>query len=473
MTPERWQRIVRICEQALERNGAEREEFLRDLSEADAELRAEVQSLLRFDRTSRGVLETGRTVAGASETDRSVGLSARSTGGGATSTSPRIMTLFRAVREHWWRLVLGVISVIPFAAAVVAVHVIWRHGGQAPSPGWTVDVGRVVITEIDAGGPAGGKLRPGDRIVAIDGDRRVAVLGTYWKLGQLRPGQSYDIEFEREGSVHRVALEYRVVPTGDRWTSLCRTLVGLIWAILGLVIGFVRPRMRTAQLVALAALSVGTMVIRASMYSLVPFMTPAAAGFYGVLLLGTAPAIALMYHAVYRFPPGAASGRFWSAALAIVYLAAGLHFLYSLLIGARYFGGPDVAMALEGALNSSQAFSPALSSALTGFTIVLTIAVAARNFTTAAHGDDRRRIKWILLAIGVSSAAELVHALFQVGPTGVIGPLADLMTITVPLAFAHGILRHRVFDIAVVIRIGLQYLLARNAVRLLVAGPKP
>src|SRR5262245_30281324 len=109
MTPERWQRIVRICEQALARTGVEREEFLRDLSEADAELRVEVQSLLRFDGTSSRALETSPAVVRANELGRSLGLNGRPTDGVAAPASPLLLTRFRPVREHWWRLILGVV----------------------------------------------------------------------------------------------------------------------------------------------------------------------------------------------------------------------------------------------------------------------------------------------------------------------------------------------------------------------------
>ena len=47
----------------------------------------------------------------------------------------------------------------------------------------------------------------------------------------------------------------------------------------------------------------------------------------------------------------------------------------------------------------------------------------------------------------------------------------DLFTVVIPIAFSYAIVRHRILDIAIVVRIGLQYLLARNALRIAVAAP--
>src|SRR5262245_47172195 len=47
MTPERWQQIKHLCERALERAPEARPAFLIEACAADAELRAEVESLLQ------------------------------------------------------------------------------------------------------------------------------------------------------------------------------------------------------------------------------------------------------------------------------------------------------------------------------------------------------------------------------------------------------------------------------------------
>src|SRR5262245_34520070 len=46
MTPDRWARIDQLLDEALERPGAERPAFLREVCGADDDLRSEVESLL-------------------------------------------------------------------------------------------------------------------------------------------------------------------------------------------------------------------------------------------------------------------------------------------------------------------------------------------------------------------------------------------------------------------------------------------
>ena len=47
----------------------------------------------------------------------------------------------------------------------------------------------------------------------------------------------------------------------------------------------------------------------------------------------------------------------------------------------------------------------------------------------------------------------------------------NLATVVIPISFGYAIIKHHVFDITFVVRRGLQYLLARNALRVLLALP--
>src|SRR5262249_39121543 len=49
--------------------------------------------------------------------------------------------------------------------------------------------------------------------------------------------------------------------------------------------------------------------------------------------------------------------------------------------------------------------------------------------------------------------------------------LASALSLLVPVAFAYAVVKDRLFDVEVVVRRGVQYLLARNAVRALVLLP--
>jgi tRNA A-37 threonylcarbamoyl transferase component Bud32 len=84
--------------------------------------------------------------------------------------------------------------------------------------------------------------------------------------------------------------------------------------------------------------------------------------------------------------------------------------------------------------------------------------------------DEKRRVRVLLAgtAISLASSIATVWKLHRVG-FGLTNStlwilLIHPLTLAAPLAFAYAIVRHRVFDIRVIIRQGLQYALARGAV---------
>jgi serine/threonine protein kinase/tetratricopeptide (TPR) repeat protein len=58
MDPERWQRVKRLCQEALECDESRRAVFLAQACGGDAALHQEIESLLAFDERGRGFLET-------------------------------------------------------------------------------------------------------------------------------------------------------------------------------------------------------------------------------------------------------------------------------------------------------------------------------------------------------------------------------------------------------------------------------
>ena len=59
LDPQRWREIEAVFQDALERPEAERDGFVLAACEGDDELRAEVESLLRFDEPGRELLDKG------------------------------------------------------------------------------------------------------------------------------------------------------------------------------------------------------------------------------------------------------------------------------------------------------------------------------------------------------------------------------------------------------------------------------
>jgi hypothetical protein len=108
-------------------------------------------------------------------------------------------------RSAFMWLVLLLCAVYASLFAWVALVTV-RYYGTVKAPGWhagaTNDGWFVSLVEAD--GAAAGKIAVGDRLVALDGDERAAVLGTLL-FDNVPGGHSYRVDLERHGS--RVSVE--------------------------------------------------------------------------------------------------------------------------------------------------------------------------------------------------------------------------------------------------------------------------
>ena len=57
MTPERWQEVEKLCQEALELKESQRKAFVEKACAGDENLRQEVESLLKYDRRGGGFIE--------------------------------------------------------------------------------------------------------------------------------------------------------------------------------------------------------------------------------------------------------------------------------------------------------------------------------------------------------------------------------------------------------------------------------
>jgi eukaryotic-like serine/threonine-protein kinase len=88
------------------------------------------------------------------------------------------------------------------------------------------------------------------------------------------------------------------------------------------------------------------------------------------------------------------------------------------------------------------------------------------NYRRLSDATERRRVRILVLGIAVIVfvTLPLTFALFVPGGSPAWSySLAVVSALALPASFAHAILRHRLFDIRVIIRQGLQYAMARNA----------
>ncbi len=97
------------------------------------------------------------------------------------------------------------------------------------------------------------------------------------------------------------------------------------------------------------------------------------------------------------------------------------------------------------------------------------VVVLVISYRRLSDQNARRRVRVLMVGTAISLAAAIIGVWMHnfVG-YGMGSVLFSPFILACPLAFAYAILRHRTFDIQVIIRLGLQYALARGAVLALV-----
>jgi len=394
-------------------------------------------------------------------------------------------------RPPFQRIVLGLGAglALLFAAAFVLVA---RHGGREGRLGWQpapAPDGGVVVAGVDLPGPAAGALAPGDRVMAVDGDRRVSWASFGWLIEPLTPGRHYALRVARDG----LELEMRLpvmasTRPGWEWTAIVRAVVALLLCTTGLTVGLLRPEQRAARLYSLAVL------LSAPIF----FANPLLLDMLRSGLLGRGEALvvwlcrvhspfhgAIGYHFAQEFPRGSNRSGGWRSSRILFYLwAAVVCALYNVEYYFMIFR-PDRAVAFtwqhpllwRGLFALDSLFGPVIFAAIPA-AIVL-------NAREEMSPGELRRMRWALFGALVAFLPLL--ALFTLrfvqevllSGTRLISPetesvldnLAFLCLAVAPITLAYAVVKHRVFGIRIVIRRGLRYLLARNVLRAVLLLP--
>ena len=109
-------------------------------------------------------------------------------------------------RFFWFVLVSSAILLGIFAFQLFQIL---SSGDILCGPGWSADASPSgwIVGNVQPDGPAFGKLRHGDRLLAIDGDLRAARIGTFWFLNPKAAGECYTVEVQRASN--RIDIELR------------------------------------------------------------------------------------------------------------------------------------------------------------------------------------------------------------------------------------------------------------------------
>jgi hypothetical protein len=384
---------------------------------------------------------------------------------------------------------LGAGLALLFAAAFVLVA---RHGGREGRLGWSpapAPDGSVLVAGVDLAGPVAAALAPGDRVIAVDGDRRVSWASFGWLIEPLTPGHDYALRVARDGRELEVRLPVMAsTRPGWEWTAIVRAVVALLLCTTGLTVGLLRPEQRAARLYSLAVL------LSAPIF----FANPLLLDMLRSGLLGRGEALvvwlcrvhspfhgAVGFHFAQEFPRGGNRGRGWRSARFLFYLWAAV---VCVLYNAEYYFmifRPDRAVAFiwqhpflwRALFALDSLFGPVIFAA-----IPAAIVLNAREETSPG---ELRRMRWAF--VGALVAFVPVTALFTLRfvqevllsgtrlisseTESVLDNLAFLFLAVAPITLAYAVVKHRVFGIRIVIRRGVRYLLARNVLRAVLLLP--
>ena len=398
------------------------------------------------------------------------------------------MILMRGKSLFFWTAVF-VGSLLLGALALEAVNA-FRLGRYEKRLGWQMAprAGGWVIYQVEPGGPAAGKLQIGDRLLAMDGDERVARIGPYWKVDHAAPWSSYTLEIQRGSERLKFDLTFPVRKNNETlvWLFL-HLLVASAFLITGMLIALYKPDEHTARLGATVSLLTSAFILSLASNPLGDMLR----GFslWVSLALGAVfplhIAFAYLFTADFPQPVPAAGLRKVTKWLILTFAIA--LWLPTVLVNVLRGMGAESAMTVVSAHPILVGFHlrhlTPLSSLFLAFTVVAVLVVGRANYRLLPEGDQRRRISlfgWSMLAGNLPVVVVTLAWFLQVtlglqrmieGWMKPVTHAVNAFIIIIPITLAYAIIKHRVLGINAVLRLGVQYLLASNVLRVIIFLP--
>ncbi|HEX4808936.1 MAG TPA: protein kinase [Bryobacteraceae bacterium] len=460
MNPERWGQIERLYHAALEREPKGRGKFLAEACERDTELRGELESLLAYGGTSETFLEKPAFEFAAPLLVDDHALH------GSEDVRPN-------PRPPWWMYLIAA----SFLAHVVFITAFWLVGPESMGIDVRLNKTYPVVSRVAPDSPADkAGIRPGDVLVRANGQLIRDVNYWYWFFTNVETGRPITFEADRGGEHVRAVLLLRRRPVQYWSTSsgiigllnLCGRFIAFAVACL---MAFLRPRHLLACIGALflAIMSTAELVLYDglnSMWRHSPLWFQLLLWFANVLV-GLGWGVCFAFFAL--FPrPSFHSRWVWTLVWTPPVVA-------SLLVNYQIW---HLIYSPEHMIPSSL-MAPVLAPCLVAY-VLASFVMLAIKYRRLEGKTEKRRVRLFVASLAfvivlglpvlVYSQADFLAspgaALFLSVP---MRALATLAGVAFPLCFAYAILRHRLFDIRVIIRQGIRYAAAKQL--LLLAAP--
>src|SRR5215471_8265996 len=357
-----------------------------------------------------------------------------------------------------------------------------RYYGVEKAPGWFLrtDGTGWFVSEVDDAGPAAGRMQLGDRLLAINGDQRRAVFGTYaWSFED--GGKTYRVDLDRRGERVSLELSLPLIP-GQQLTPIY-ALVGLAFFICGAALALLRPHDPQVRLAGLFLMSVGFATLSQALGGAYTFLVGWERKAYFASLATSLWVLPLAYHFFSRFPVWRSPGPVWRTIQWLLYAVFVLVIWPTnmiMYVGLGVWDGATRFLVAHPSLylTARQVMGRPRYVYLVAC-LVLSLAVAARNYRRLRDPDSRRRIRWVIAGatiavipfVGVQFAVNVVEWGYYSRAYYLYSPLSFLAMLCIPVSIGAAVWKEQLFDIRVLVRRGLQYLLARTALRTLLVLP--
>ena len=371
-------------------------------------------------------------------------------------------------RPHW--SLYAAIAVFSGYFLLLLVHWLYPPGGH----GFVMVFrpGGAYVSRVTAGG-AGERagVRAGDRIVSIDGYRFTDFLDFRARSQHARAGDAHTWRFARpDGTLYDATFTTpprALSVTRDDWSVLLMAVPMVVTFAMAIVTALQRPRDPTALFGALFLASISMIMSPTGPRGLSAAWSdlPRPIGW-----LFSVPNVLSMFNATLfflfaaRFPrPPRRWWLPWLAALPSLFVLLPISrlILTTVFDPERVFAGMTLPLTLR-------LLGPLVIMVyLTAGCIVL--GLRYRRLTDA---NERRRVLVLLAGSAIATIGVLMIALDTVGratatPIAMTRPTymaAILMFMALPFSFNYAIIQHRLLDVRIIVRQGLQYAVARGVV---------
>jgi len=364
-----------------------------------------------------------------------------------------------ALRPPWWMIVAAVSYALQLA--FIPYLVIW---GPADLLGLKTDyesTGMVLRSVPPDSLPAKAGMKTGDRVIAINGRPMRSTQDWHSVNANLEVGrvQRWDILRDQE------RLSFEITPVRATWRNrlaagyVSYSALTVCCFAVGLFMAFRRPHDPAARIgawfIGTAAIAFGLPNGWAVVWRQVPVVLQIL---FWVPTVSRFVLEAILLSLCMIFPRKLTRAR-WPWILIWAPVVATLPWRISHFAAVIYY--PYESYSIPSWIYQATFLRAALY-------LVAGIVILVVTYRRFLGIDEKRRVRVLLAGTGISLAAAsvVVWSQFVLG-FGVI-PIwlifVHSLTLAAPLAFAYAIVRHRVFDIRVIIRQGLQYAFARGAV---------